>query len=211
MLHAVAGGPLPGELERLLVAKVEGSSFCVEEITRSLIEEGYLVANGGPRKLTRPLEEIRIPGTVQEVIAARLDRLGPPAKRVVQVAAVLGRQFHRGQLARVLDGEGIDLERELAELESRGIFHRKTLLASDEYRFGESLTQEVAYEGLLLKQRRQLHERVALLLESEPGEAGPERSALDRKSTRLNSSHLVISYAVFCLKKKKKNITYSQV
>src|SRR5207244_889192 len=75
-------------------------------------------------------------------------------------------------------GEGIDLERELAELESRGIFHRKSLLASDEYRFGESLTQEVAYEGLLLKQRRQLHERVALLLEAEPGEAGPERSAL---------------------------------
>src|SRR5207245_1681404 len=109
---------------------------------------------------------------------ARLDRLGPPAKRVAQVAAVLGRQFHRGQLVRVLDGEGIDLERELAELESRGIFHRKSLLASDEYRFGESLTQEVAYEGLLLKQRRQLHERVALLLEAEPGEAGPERSAL---------------------------------
>src|SRR5207247_613738 len=136
-----------------------------EEITRSLIEEGYLVANGGGRKLTRPVDEIRIPGTVQEVIAARLDRLGLPAD-------------HRGQLARVLDGEGIDLERELAELESRGIFHRKSLLASDEYRFGESLTQEVAYEGLLLKQRRQLHERVALVLEAEPGEAGPERSAL---------------------------------
>ena len=178
MLHAVAGGPLPGELERLLVAKAEGSPFCAEEITRSLIEEGYLVANGGARKLTRPVDEIRIPGTVQEVIAARLDRLGPPAKRVAQVAAVIGRQFHRDQLARVLDGEGIDLERELAELESRGIFHRKSLLASDEYRFGESLTQEVAYEGLLLKQRRQLHERVALLLEAEPGEAGPERSAL---------------------------------
>src|SRR5438874_1838849 len=178
MLHAVAGGPLPGELERLLVAKAEGSPFCVEEITRSLIEEGYLVANGGPRKLSRPLEEIRIPGTVQEVIAARLDRLGPPAKRVAQVAAVLGRQFHRGQLVRVLDGEGIDLERELAELESRGIFHRKSLLASDEYRFGESLTQEVAYEGLLLKQRRQLHERIGHLIEAEPGEMTAERAGL---------------------------------
>ncbi|HYY05305.1 MAG TPA: AAA family ATPase, partial [Candidatus Limnocylindria bacterium] len=178
MLHAVAGGPLPGDLERLLVAKAEGSPFCVEEITRSLIEEGWLVANGGARKLARPIDEIRIPGTVQEVIAARLDRLGPPAKRVAQVAAVLGRQFHRAQLARILDGEGIDLERELAELESRGILHRKHLFTSDEYRFGESLTQEVAYEGLLLKQRRQLHERVALVLESELGEAGPERSAL---------------------------------
>src|SRR5439155_1767203 len=84
-----AGGPVPGDLERLLVTRAEGSPFCVEEMTRSLIEEGYLVANGGARKLTRPVDEIRIPGTVQEVIAARLDRLGSPAKRVVQVAAVL--------------------------------------------------------------------------------------------------------------------------
>jgi tetratricopeptide (TPR) repeat protein len=52
------------------------------------------------------------------------------------------------------------------------------VLTSDEYRFGESLTQEVAYEGLLLKQRRQLHERIALLLEAEPSDADPARSAL---------------------------------
>jgi tetratricopeptide (TPR) repeat protein len=124
------------------------------------------------------VEEIRIPGTVQEVIAARLDRLGPQAKRVAQVAAVLGRQFQRTQLAALLEGEGIDVSRALAELEARGIVHRKSLAASDEYRFGESLTQEVAYEGLLLKQRRQLHERIGLLLEGTPGEPSAERSAL---------------------------------
>ncbi|HLY38197.1 MAG TPA: hypothetical protein VKU61_09180, partial [Candidatus Binatia bacterium] len=160
-------------------AKAEGSPFCAEEITRSLLEEGYLAPNGGGvRKLTRPLEEIRIPGTVQEVIAARLDRLAPSAKRVVQVAAVLGRQFRRDQLAALLDGEGIGVDGELANLEQRGLFHRKSLLASDEYRFGESLTQEVAYEGLLLKQRRQLHERIGDLLAREPGEITAERAAL---------------------------------
>jgi class 3 adenylate cyclase/tetratricopeptide (TPR) repeat protein len=178
IIRAVAGGALPDALERLLVGKAEGSPFCAEEITRSLIEEGYLTRSGGGRKLTRPLEEIRIPGTVQEVIAARLDRLGPPAKRVVQVAAVLGRQFRRDQLGAMLDGEGIDLDRELAELEQRGLFHRKSVLASNEYRFGESLTQEVAYEGLLLKQRRQLHERIGHLLEAEPGEMTAERAGL---------------------------------
>jgi class 3 adenylate cyclase len=82
IVRAVAGGPLPEQLEHLLVTKAEGSPFCAEEITRSLIEEGYLVQNGGGRKLTRPIEEIRIPGTVQEVIAARLDRLPAAAKRV---------------------------------------------------------------------------------------------------------------------------------
>src|SRR5262245_19377876 len=178
IVRAIAGGPLPDALERLLIAKAEGSPFCAEEITRSLIEEGYLAQNGEGRKLTRPLEEIRIPGTVQEVIAARLDRLGPAAKRCVQVAAVLGRQFRRDQLAAILEGEGIEVHREVAELEQRGLIHRKSLLASDEYRFGESLTQEVAYEGLLLKQRRQLHERVGSLLEAEPGEMTAERAAL---------------------------------
>src|SRR5262249_15516095 len=127
---------------------------------------------------SRPLEDVRIPGTVQEVIAARLDRLSPQAKRVVQVAAVLGRQFRGGQLATLLGGEGIDVGRELADLERRGLFHRKPLLGSDEFRFGESLTQEVAYEGLLLKQRRQLHERVALQLEASGDEQSVERTAL---------------------------------
>ncbi|HYR96205.1 MAG TPA: adenylate/guanylate cyclase domain-containing protein [Candidatus Binatus sp.] len=178
VLRAVAGGPLPEQLEVLLVAKAEGSPFWAEEITRSLIEEGYLAQNGGGRKLTRPLEEIRIPGTVQEVIAARLDRLGPQAKRVAQVAAALGRQFRSNQLGELLRPEGIDVHRELAELEQRGILHRKSVLTSDEYRFGESLTQEVAYEGLLLKQRRQLHERIGTLLEAEPGDGGADRSAL---------------------------------
>jgi tetratricopeptide (TPR) repeat protein len=175
--RAVAGGPLPEALEGLVVAKTEGSPFYAEEFTRALVEEGSLVPNGGVPRLTRPVEEIRIPGTVQEVIAARLDRLGPQGKRVVQAAAILGRQFHRRELQELLGGEVIDLGRELAELERRGIFHRKSLVASDEYRFGESVTQEVAYEGLLHKQRRQLHERVAQALEATPAE-GPERAAL---------------------------------
>jgi len=66
----------------------------------------------------------------------------------------------------------------LAELERRGLVHRKTALSSDEFRFGESLTQEVAYEGLLLKQRRQLHERVGALLEADGAERGPGHAAL---------------------------------
>jgi tetratricopeptide (TPR) repeat protein len=111
------------------------------------------------------------------VIAARLDRLGADAKRVLQVAAVLGRQFRRDQLAQLVDDEAIDVAHQLDVLERHGVVHRKHLFSTDEFRFGESLTQEVAYEGLLLKQRRQLHERVGALLETS-AEAGPEHSAL---------------------------------
>ncbi len=179
IIRAIAGGPLPPALERRLVAKADGSPFFAEEITNALVEEGVLVKEDGRCTVTRPVEQIPVPGTVQEVIAARLDRLRPEGKRVLQVAAVLGRQFNRQNLLAVLDGESVDVDAELAELERRGLLHRKHLLANDDYRFGESLTQEVAYEGLLLRQRRQLHERIGDLLEAGmDGAASAERAAL---------------------------------
>src|SRR6185436_8934723 len=87
-------------------------------------------------------------------------------------------QFNRSHLIELLRDEGIDVDRQLDELERRGVVHRRNLFSNDEYRFGESLTQEVAYEGLLLKQRRQLHERIGQLLEAAGGGPDPERSAL---------------------------------
>jgi len=178
IIRSIAGGPLPDDLEKSILTKAEGSPFFTEEITRALLEGGYLERDDDRHRLTRPVEEITIPGTVQEVIAARLDRLDPDAKRVVQVSAVMGRQFSRDQLKQMLRDDGIDVDLALTELERRGIIHRKTLFSNDAYRFGESLTLEVAYEGLLLKQRRELHERIANLLEALPGERSAERSAL---------------------------------
>jgi class 3 adenylate cyclase len=178
IIRAVASATLPATLEERILTKAEGSPFFAEEITRALLEEGYVSVENGRATLTRPIEEVSIPGTVREVIAARLDRLGAQAKRAVQVASVLGRQFHRGQLTHLLRGEGIDVPAVLATLESRGILHRKNLLANDEYRFGESLTQEVAYDGLLHKDRRQIHERIGSLLEAEPDDGNTERAAL---------------------------------
>lgn len=178
IMRAIAGASLPEELEKAILRKAEGSPFFTEEITRALLEGGFLERHDGGHRLTRPIEDAVIPGTVQEVIAARLDRLEPEAKRVVQVAAVIGRQFSREQLLALLRGDGLDVDRALDELERRGIIHRKSLFSNDTYRFGESLTQEVAYEGLLLRQRRELHERIGTLLEEMPGERSAERSAL---------------------------------
>jgi class 3 adenylate cyclase/tetratricopeptide (TPR) repeat protein len=178
VIREVAGGPLPGALEQLIRVKAEGNPFFAEEISRALSEEGHVVRRNGHLELARPLEQIRIPGTVEEVIAARVDRFGPDAKRVSQVAAVLGRQFRRSHLLRLLAEEPIDVPAALDELERRGVIHRKTVLSGDEYRFGESLTQEVAYGALLLRERRQLHERVGLMLEDEAIENDPELPAL---------------------------------
>lgn len=178
MIRAVAGGELPGELEERLCAKAEGNPFFLEELARALVEDGSLAQVGGRIELTRPVSEISVPETVQEVIGARIDRLPPAAKRTAQVAAVLGRQFRRDQLVRLLEGESIDVVAELEELEHRGILHRKTLLSEEEFRFGESVTQELAYESLLVRERRALHGRIARLVEETAGESSAERSAL---------------------------------
>jgi class 3 adenylate cyclase/tetratricopeptide (TPR) repeat protein len=178
IMRAIAGGALPEELEAAILRKAEGSPFFTEELTRAVLEGGFLERENGHHRLTRPIEDAVIPDTVQEVIAARLDRLEPGAKRVVQVAAVVGRQFSREQLKQLLRDDRLDVDRALDELEHRGIVHRKTLFSNDIFRFGESLTQEVAYEGLLLRQRRELHERIGALLEEHPGERSADRSAL---------------------------------
>ena len=165
IIRSLVGAPLPQGVEERILEKAEGSPFFVEEITRSLIEEGRLTCEGGECRLTGAAADLRIPGSVQEVLAARLDRLRPGAKRVAQVAAVLGRQFARAQLEQLVAEQSLDVAAELAELEERGIVHRPSAGSFEEYRFGESLTQEVAYESLLLRERRQLHERVGHLLE----------------------------------------------
>ncbi len=171
IVRAVADGELPAALEAAVRAKAEGNPFFAEEITRSLLEDGTVERTAGQLVLVRPLAEMRLPGTVEEVIAARVDRFGSDAKRVSQVAAVLGRQFRRTHLLHLLEGEAVDVVAGLEELARRGVVHRKTVLSDDEYRFGESLTQDVLYEALLHKERRHLHEQIATMLEAEAGAA----------------------------------------
>ena len=120
IVRARAGGPLPVELEERVLAKGEGNPLFLEELTKTLVEEGTLVSTSGRVELTRPVEDIRIPDTVQELLEARLDRLRPSAKRIAQIAAVFGRQFRRPELAALASGENIDVDRELEELERLG-------------------------------------------------------------------------------------------
>src|SRR5438067_13361194 len=93
MLGALLGGGTELEpLRRLIAERSEGNPFFIEEIIQSLFEHGALTRNGSI-KLTRPLVNLKVPATVQSVIASRIDRLPPNEKELLQTIAVIGREF----------------------------------------------------------------------------------------------------------------------
>jgi predicted ATPase len=94
---------MPSELSNLITEKAEGNPFYTEEVLRSLVETGVLVRQDGSYALTRSLEELRIPDTVQEVILSRIDRLDRPARGALQLASVIGREFTVRLLGRISD------------------------------------------------------------------------------------------------------------
>src|SRR5262249_52675204 len=117
-------------------------------------------------RLTRPLEGIQVPATVQAVIATRIDRLRPEAKRLLQCAAVIGHDIPLTLLQAVFDDTAELLRRELAELQSGEFLYETRLFPEPQYRFRHALTLEVTYQNMLRDQRRALHERALLTLEA---------------------------------------------
>jgi tetratricopeptide (TPR) repeat protein len=146
---------LPRDLSEVISRKAEGNPFFLEEIGRTLVETGAVRIEEG-RLVSREAGTLTVPDTVQDVIAARLDRLPEPEKRTVQTAAVIGREFALGLLRRVSDIQD-RLEQSLAELKRIELIYEKAGLGDLEYVFRHVLTQDVAYASLLQSERKRLH------------------------------------------------------
>jgi class 3 adenylate cyclase len=142
-----------------VAARTDGNPLFIEEIVRSLAEDGTLEGSPGAYRLARPLDEIRVPATVQSVLAARIDRLPERERAVLQTASVVGRTFSAGVLAAVVGGPGGALDAALAALCGGELL--QAMEPPDEYRFWHPLTQEVAYGTLLGVTRQRLHRGVA--------------------------------------------------
>jgi len=159
----LGAGELPRDLERLVAERAEGNPFFIEELLQALRELGSLEVVDGVAVLAQV--EVEIPDTVQGTILARVDRLHPRARAVLQHAAVLGRSFSTDLLAAVA-GNG-DVSGPLADLERAQLV---VLRAPGEWTFKHALIQEVTYETLLLRQRRELHRAAAEALERRAGD-----------------------------------------
>ena len=165
MLAALLGESAElGPLKRLIIEKTEGNPFFMEEIVQSLFEEGALVHNGAVR-LTRPLGALKLPPTVQGMLAARIDRLAPEQKELLQTLAVLGKEFALS-LVRAVTGRGDDeLNRMLGELQLAEFIYEQPAAGDVAYTFKHALTQEVAYHSVLSERRKLLHGRAAAAIE----------------------------------------------
>ena len=158
---------LPPQLRERILEKTEGNPFFVEEVVRSLIESGAVVQDesGGRWQATGKEEAIEIPGNVQAVLMARIDRLEEEARHTLQLASVVGRSFYYRVLARIV--EVVErLEGQLLTLQRAELIREAARLPELEYVFRHALSQEAAYNTILLKQRRVFHLQVADSLEA---------------------------------------------
>jgi class 3 adenylate cyclase/tetratricopeptide (TPR) repeat protein len=164
-------GPLLGDeaglepLKRLLAERTEGNPLFLEESVRTLIETGVLVGERGAYRLAREAGPIRVPPTVQAILAARIDRLSREDKTLLQVAAVIGHDIPVALLEAVADLAGDALAQGVRRLQAAEFLYEARLFPDIEYTFKHALTHEVAYEGLLHERRRDLHARILEMLE----------------------------------------------
>ena len=154
-------------LRSLLIARTDGNPLFLEESVRALAEAEVLAGSRGAYRLGRPLTAVPAPTSVQAVIAARIDRLPPEAKHLLQCAAVVGRDVPFSVLGAVADLSPEVLAESLARLEAAEHLHETRLFPEREHTFKHTLTQDVAYGSLLQESRRALHARIAAAIEAQ--------------------------------------------
>ncbi len=156
---------LPDATRRLILERTEGNPFYLEEIIRSLIDQGVIMREGDHWIATRDLATMSIPETLEGVLLARIDRLQEDLRRTLQMAAVIGKSFLYRLLEAIATAEK-QLDQQLAQLQRVDLVREKARQPELEYTFKHSLTQEAAYNSLLMEQRREFHLRVGEALEN---------------------------------------------
>ncbi len=152
-------------LKAVLIERTGGNPFFLEESVRAAVETGVLVGDRGDYRLARPAGEIRVPATVQAVLAARIDRLPPEDRTLLRTAAVIGTDVPFALLLAVADLTEETLRAVLVQLQGSEFLYETRVVPESGFAFKHALTHEVAYAGLLQDQRRALHTRIMEAIE----------------------------------------------
>ena len=157
-------GEIVPELSNLILGKAAGNPLFMEELTHSLLENGSIQKKDYQYILSRRPSDIQVPDTIQGIIAARIDRLDESLKRIMHVASVIGREFAFRILQAIMEMKE-ELKSHLVNLQGLEFIYEKRLFPELEYIFKHALTQEVAYNSLLLKRRREIHGKIGGAIE----------------------------------------------
>lgn len=166
---------IPSKLRAVVTGRTGGNPFYIEEVVRALVDHGAIEFSEGVFQLTPRIDTVELPGTIHEVIMSRVDHLDEPARQVLRIASVIGRQFPRRVLARVVP-RGSHLDSDVSVLLDRELIDQKrddwsvpagtrAVTVEVEYLFRHALAQEAVYESLLLRSRKELHQQVAIAFE----------------------------------------------
>jgi len=153
-------------LKRLIVDRTEGNPLFIEEIYQALIEDGVLVREGAGVRLAKSHSQFRIPSTVRDIIAARIDGLRGDEKDFLQTLAVIGREFPLTLARKISNQPDDEIERMLDHLQLAEFIYEQPAAGDIEYTFKHALTRDVAYNSVLVERRKALHERIGTALES---------------------------------------------
>ena len=168
---------IPPEVLQTLRSRTDGNPYFVEEMVRSLVESDAVASNGAGLRWQGGTDarRIAIPENVQALLITRLDRLEAESRRTLQLAAVIGRRFHRGVLdALVEDPSGLDAQ--IASFEKMELIDETARSPELEYTFRHQLTRDAAYSSILRRERRRFHRRVAEALEKRHGDSANEEA-----------------------------------
>lgn len=173
----LVGAQLDDVIAERIIAQCGNNPLLLEETLRSLRDGGVLVAQEGHWALTADLSAMNMPSTLVGLVMARLDRLAAPDREALQRAAVIGRTFTYRLLA-LLTAQDAALEETLARLKEAGFIAENPLASEPEYRFEQALVQEIAYNNVLVAERRALHARIGEALERNGGADTDEQSEM---------------------------------
>jgi class 3 adenylate cyclase/tetratricopeptide (TPR) repeat protein len=195
LLDALLGhDPSLVPLKQLLIKR--GNPFVLEETVQTLAETKALAGERGRYRLMQPVQAIQVPPTVQAMLAARIDRLPPDDKRLLQVAAVVGKDVPFALLKAVADLPDEALRGQLSHLQAAEFLYETGLYPELEYSFKHALTHDVTYGGLLQETRRELHARIVEAIEAlHRDRLGGEVERLAHHALRGERQEKAVDYA----------------
>jgi predicted ATPase len=158
--------PSLADLKRILIQRTAGNPLFLEESVRTLLETEMLTGQPGAYRLKKNVPTPEIPASVQAIIAARIDRLVPEAKQLLQCAAVIGQRIPCAVLEAVSEIPGETLRLALDSLKEAEFIYETQLFPDLEYTFKHALIQEVTYASILKDRRSMLHRRIGETIES---------------------------------------------